>query len=88
MKKKFDRELSLEELAARPDDEIDYSDIPELDESFWKSAELVMPEGTQQVTLRVKTSVLEAFKATGKGYQTRMNAVLESYARTALKKGG
>ncbi len=88
MKKKFDRELSLEELAARPDDEIDYSDIPELDETFWQNAELVMPEGTQQVTLRVKTSVLEAFKATGKGYQTRMNAVLESYARSALKKGG
>lgn len=88
MKKKYDRELSLEELAARPDDEIDYSDIPELDETFWQNAELVMPEGTQQVTLRVKTSVLEAFKATGKGYQTRMNAVLESYARSALKKGG
>lgn len=88
MKKKFDRELSLEELAVRPDDEIDYSDIPELDETFWQNAELVMPEGTQQVTLRVKTSVLEAFKATGKGYQTRMNAVLESYARSALKKGG
>lgn len=87
MKKKFDQELSLEELAARPDDEIDYSDIPELDETFWQNAKLVMPEGTQQVTLRVKTSVLEAYKATGKGYQTRMNAVLESYART-LKKNG
>lgn len=87
MKKKFDQELSLEELAARPDDEIDYSDSPELDETFWQNAKLVMPEGTQQVTLRVKTSVLEAYKATGKGYQTRMNAVLESYART-LKKNG
>lgn len=87
MSKKYDRELSLEELAARPDGEIDYSDIPELDEVFWQNATLIMPEGTQQVTLRVKTSVLEAYKATGKGYQTRMNAVLESYART-LKKNG
>lgn len=72
----------LEELAAKPDSEIDYSDIPELDESFWKTAQLVEVDTTQQVTLRVKKSVLEAYKATGKGYQTRMNKVLESYART------
>jgi len=69
------------------DERIDYSDIPELDEDFWERAELVEPERTQQVTLRVKTSVLEAFRATGKGYQTRMNAVLESYVRSQLRKG-
>ena len=77
--------MSPAELAALPDSEIDYSDIPELDEAFWQSARLVEPEGTQQITLRIKRSVLEAYKATGKGYQTRMNAVLESYARTLRK---
>ena len=51
----------------------------------WKNAKLIEPENTQQVTLRVKKSVLEAYKATGKGYQTRMNAVLESFARTLHK---
>lgn len=85
MSKRQGRELSLTELAAVPDSEIDYSDIPELNEEFWKNARVVEPEGTQQVTLRVKRSVLEAFKGTGKGYQTRMNAVLESYARTLRK---
>jgi uncharacterized protein (DUF4415 family) len=69
-----------------PDEKIDYSDIPELDERFWANAKLVEPEGTQQITLRVKKSVVEAYKSTGKGYQTRMNAVLESYARTLLKR--
>jgi uncharacterized protein (DUF4415 family) len=29
--------------------------------------------------------VLETYKAQGKGYQTRMNAVLESYARTLTR---
>ena len=43
---------------------------------------LVEPDTTQQITLCVKKSVLDAFKATGKGYQTRMNIVLETYART------
>ncbi|CUX49518.1 MULTISPECIES: BrnA antitoxin family protein [Agrobacterium] len=85
MTKKYEKELSLEELAALPDEKIDYSDIPELDENFWVNAKLVEPEGTQQITLRVKKSVIEAYKSTGKGYQTRMNAVLESYARTLRK---
>ncbi|MFK3778415.1 BrnA antitoxin family protein [Agrobacterium sp. NPDC089420] len=86
MTKKYEKEPSLEELAALPDETIDDSDIPELDESFWVNAKLVEPEGTQQITLRVKKSVVEAYKSTGKGYQTRMNAVLESYARILLKR--
>lgn len=85
MTKKYDRPLTLEELAQVKDEDIDYSDIPELDETFWKNARLVEPEGTQQITLRVKKSVLDLYKATGKGYHTRMNAVLESYARTLHK---
>ena len=85
MTKRHDRPLTLEELAQVKDEDIDFSGIPELDEAFWKSARLVEPEGTQQITLRVKKSVLETYKATGKGYQTRMNAVLESFARTLRK---
>ncbi len=74
----------LQELQNMKDEDIDYSDIPELGDWFWKNAKVVEPEGTKQVTLRVKTSVLDAFKATGKGYQTRMNQVLETYARSML----
>ncbi len=85
MQKRFDKELSLEELANLDDDTIDTSDIPELDEHFWQNAVIVEPEGTEQITLRVKKSVLQIFRSTGKGYQTRMNAVLESYARSLKK---
>lgn len=85
MTKRFEKPLTAEELKALPDEEIDYSDIPELGEDFWKNSVFIEPEGTQQITLRVKKSVLDAYKATGKGYQTRMNAVLESYARTLQK---
>ncbi len=52
---------------------------------YWKNAKLVEPEKTQQITLRVKKSVLEGFKATGKSYQNRMNAAPESFARTLGK---
>ncbi len=81
MSKRFERALTPAELAALPDEDIDFSDIPELDDEFWKHALLVAPDRTQSVTLRVKKSVLDVFKAGGKGYQTRMNAVLESYVR-------
>lgn len=86
MTKKYEKELSLEEIAALSDSDIDYSDIPELNDNFWDNAVIVEPEGTQQITLRVKKSVIEAYKATGKGYQTRMNSALESYAQTILKR--
>lgn len=69
------------------DEQIDFSDIPELDEEFWRRAELVEPDRTEQVTIRVKRSVLDYFKAPGKGYQTRMNRVLESYVRTRRQTG-
>ena len=64
------------------DEDIDLSDIPELDKNFWTQMKIVRPDTTQQVTLRVKRSVLEYFKAGGKGYQTRMNQVLESFVKS------
>ncbi len=74
------------EIEAIEDKDIDYSDIPETDADFWANAELIEPDRTQHVTLRVKQSVLDHFKADGKkGYQTRINAVLESYVRAQKK---
>ena len=76
------------EIEAIKDKDIDYSDIPETDADFWADAKLIEPDRTQHVTLRVKKSVLDHFKAEGvKGYQTRMNAVLESYVRAQERNG-
>lgn len=73
-------------LKALSDEEIDYSDIPELDDDFWQNVTPVAPDPTQPVTLRVKQSVLQYFQAGGKkGYQSRMNAVLESYVLAQKK---
>ena len=85
MKKPSPKPLSAAELAALPDDTINYDDIAELDEAFWQNAKLIEPDRTQQVTLRVKASVLDAYKSLGKGYQTQMNRVLETYAKTLRK---
>ena len=85
--KRYDRPLTPDEIDAVEDENIDFSDIPELDEQFWSRAELVEPDRTEQVTIRVKRSVLDYFKAPGKGYQTRMNQVLESYVRARRQAG-
>ncbi len=79
---KYRKALTPKEIAALDDKDIDFSDIPELDREFWKTAKLVEPDNTQQVTLRIKRSVLEFFRAGGKGYQTRINQVLESYVKS------
>lgn len=82
MNKRYDHELSLEELGALPDEQIDRSDIPELDDAFFANAELMQPATKQQVTIRFDTDVLAWFKAQGKGYQSRMNAVLRAYMQS------
>ena len=81
MSERYDRPLTPEQIAAVKDESIDFSDLPELDDDFWDRAELVEPDPTDQITMRVKRSVLAYFKAPGRGYQTRMNRVLESYVR-------
>jgi len=38
MKRRYDSPMTAAEIAAIPDREIDYSDIPELDDAFWQNA--------------------------------------------------
>ena len=77
----YDKPLTPDQIAGTEDEHIDFSDIPELDDAFWQQAELVEPDLTEEITLRVKRSVLAHFKAPGKSYETRINRVLESYVR-------
>ena len=57
----------LRELKAIKDEDIDYSDIPELDEDFWKRAELHMPQPKKGVYVRLDTDVLDWLKSEGQG---------------------
>lgn len=75
----------LKRLDATGDDDIDYSDIPELDENFWKHAKPVVSPGKTQLTVRLDSDVLDWFKSQGKGYQSRINAILRSYYEAQQK---
>jgi uncharacterized protein (DUF4415 family) len=68
----------LKTLAAMPDESIDYSDIPPLDDDFWKKAvqnPFYRPNKTS-TTVRLDADVLAWLKSQGKGHQTRINAIL------------
>jgi uncharacterized protein (DUF4415 family) len=52
----------------------------------WDSAKLVIPEPKEHINLRVDADVLRFFKSQGKGYQTRINAVLRSYMMAQQEK--
>ncbi|WP_306753562.1 BrnA antitoxin family protein [Paracoccus actinidiae] len=45
----------------------------------WSTARLVIPEAKKAVSIRLDPDVLDFFKSQGKGYQTRINAVLRAF---------
>lgn len=69
----------LKRLDAMKDEDIDYSEIPAFDEEFLRSVEMKVSPGKKPVALRLDADVLEWMKAQGKGYQSRINAVLRAY---------
>ena len=83
------QKANLEALAARPESEIDYSDIPPVTAEQWKHArrgEFYRPI-KRQITARVDADVLEWLKAQGKGYQSRINAILRREMLASSKQG-
>jgi uncharacterized protein (DUF4415 family) len=52
----------------------------------WSNAKIYYPKGKLPVSLRVDADVFAFFKSNGRGYQTRMNAVLRSYVEHELGK--
>jgi uncharacterized protein (DUF4415 family) len=81
------QKAELTALAARPDSEIDFSDIPPLTEEFWKNAvrgKYYKPIKTS-TTVRIDSDVLAWLRAQGKGYQSRINAILRRKMLDSLK---
>jgi uncharacterized protein (DUF4415 family) len=86
LKPPFSRPLAAKELAALPDSEIDFSDIPETTDAWFAKARIVYPhERKQQLTVRLDADVVDFFRAKGKVYQTRMNEVLRTYVEAMRK---
>lgn len=78
-------EAELEASIARDPDDVHEA----LD---WSQAIMGLPPGKDHINIRVDRDVLAWFRATGRGYQTRMNNVLRAYmnaqSRPARKRAG
>lgn len=60
------------------DRDINFSDIPELDDDFFAEATL-WPGKKKQITIRLDPDIVEFFKRKGRGYQSSINAILRRY---------
>jgi uncharacterized protein (DUF4415 family) len=49
------------------------------DKAWWDKATVVVPGAKKLVSLRIDEDVLDWFRRQGRGYQTRINAILRSY---------
>lgn len=67
-------------VAADPD----WRDVPR---DWYRGAEAVVPRPKVPVTIRLDADLVDHFRDQGRGWQTRMNAVLRAYA-DAVKKAG
>lgn len=74
----------LQRLRAMTEEEIERLVPPELaslPDDFWADATMVEPVIKLPISIRVDEDVLGWFRASGPGYQTRMNAVLRAYMK-------
>ncbi|GLS32243.1 BrnA antitoxin of type II toxin-antitoxin system [Mesorhizobium albiziae] len=74
--------MTDEEIEAQMRDDPDWKDFIDVD---WSKAVAVYPQPKNPVSIRLDSDVLDFFKATGKGYQTRINAVLRHFMQETLK---
>ena len=60
-------------------DESDVDDAVEPVRMDWISTELPMPRRKVHASIRIDADVFDWFRAQGRGYETRINAILRSY---------
>ena len=81
------QQAELKAVSAQPARKIDYSDIPPISDAFWKDAvrdKYFKPIKTS-TTVRIDADVLAWLRSQGKGYQSRINAILRRTMLESLK---
>jgi uncharacterized protein (DUF4415 family) len=80
----------LKRLDAMRDEDIDFSDIPEVPAEMF--ARGIVRHGLkpvsrkEQLTLRIDSEVLKWYRRQGPGYQTKINSLLRAYMEEHLRK--
>ncbi|TCZ66213.1 hypothetical protein EXY23_03180 [Roseicella aquatilis] len=76
-------EADLEQAIA---DDPDWRDVPR---DWHRGAEAVMPRAKVPISIRLDADLVEFFRGQGRGWQTKVNAILRAYAnaKQATKAG-
>ena len=91
--RKMKSETDWARLDAMTDEEIEQAaaddpDNPPWTDEDWANARVVWPQGKAPVTLRLDRDIIAWFKLQGRGYQTRINAVLRGFVEAQKVKVG
>lgn len=76
--------LTEEEIVASMRDDPDWQDLIDVD---WSKA-VWMTRKKKAISIRLDDDIVDFFQATGKGYQTRINAVLRHFITEQKAKNG
>ena len=77
---KKDIAKELEIARNMSDENIDYSDSPDLGDVDWSRFKILSPS-KRCITIRLDDEVVDYFKSLGNGYQSKINLVLKEYVR-------
>lgn len=60
MNKRYDKPMTPAQIAALKDEDVDFSDIPKLDKTFWDNARVTGPKGVKkQVIMRLDADIVD-----------------------------
>ena len=76
-----------ERLQREEDAGIEPEMAPDEGEFDWSQAKLVVPSRKTAISMRIDNDILNFFRSQGRGYQTRINAVLRSYVNATQGNG-
>jgi uncharacterized protein (DUF4415 family) len=68
--------MTDEDIERAMRDDPDWKDFMDID---WSKAKMVIPDKKKAISIRLDPDIIDFFQATGKGYQTRINAVLRHF---------
>jgi uncharacterized protein (DUF4415 family) len=75
--------MSDDEIEVKMRADPDWADAIDID---WSNADIVYPIAKNAISIRLDQDIIDFFKSTGKGYQTRMNTVLRHYMTQTQRK--
>ncbi|PPJ46059.1 hypothetical protein C0075_10130 [Rhizobium sp. KAs_5_22] len=77
--------LTDEDIERAMRDDPDWKDLMDID---WSKAEIVIPQKKKAISIRLDEDIIDFFQASGKGYQTRINAVLRHFITEQTRSKG